>query len=366
METNAPPADPAPGRRARSDILVDLVGIPENPVPPGAVPMRLSTEDGLGLRAARWRPSTPIERGTVCILQGRAEAIEKYFETIGELRRRGFSVVTFDWRGQGRSEREVKNPRKGHVRDFAHYLRDLEAVRAQVLEPFMPRPHFGLAHSMGGAIALFAAQQERLPFDRLVATTPMIDLCMVKAPKATALAARLLTLFGLGRNFVPSGGETSIATNPFSGNRLTSDPRRYARNAAAMAALGDGAIGDPTLAWLDAAYRLMARFVDPRFPREVRVPTLVVAAGADPICATPAIERFAARLKAGHAIVLPGALHEILMERDEIRDLFWAAFDAFVPGTPDRAFGRSAGQKGEGGLVDPAVAGGDDRAAAGG
>ena len=32
-------------------------------------------------------------------------------------------------------------------------------------------------------------------------------------------------------------------------------------------------------------------------------------------------------------LVLPDARHEILSERDAIRDDFWAAFDAFVPGT---------------------------------
>jgi lysophospholipase len=36
--------------------------------------------------------------------------------------------------------------------------------------------------------------------------------------------------------------------------------------------------------------------------------------------------------------VLRGARHEILMESDPIREQFWAAFDAFIPGTPDRSF----------------------------
>ncbi|TXM82325.1 alpha/beta hydrolase, partial [Methylobacterium sp. WL122] len=48
-------------------------------------------------------------------------------------------------------------------------------------------------------------------------------------------------------------------------------------------------------------------------------------------------QRFAARLKAGHILVLPDARHEILSERDAIREDFWAAFDAFVPGSPVRA-----------------------------
>ena len=54
--------------------------------------------------------------------------------------------------------------------DFADYRRDLEAIRDQVLEPYMPEPHFALAHSMGGAIALPSARVRGwLPFARLVA-----------------------------------------------------------------------------------------------------------------------------------------------------------------------------------------------------
>ncbi|EHP90154.1 alpha/beta hydrolase, partial [Methylorubrum extorquens] len=66
--------------------------------------------------------------------------------------------------------------------------------------------------------------------------------------------------------------------------------------------------------------------------RRIRTPCLIVAAGADPVCSTPAVERFAARLKTGHLIVLPGARHEILTECDAVRADFWAAFDAFIPG----------------------------------
>ncbi len=338
---------------------MDLVATPDNPLPRRPTVARVLTEDGLELRSARWRPTGRRERGTVCILQGRAEFIEKYFETIAELRRRGFAVLTFDWRGQGRSGREIRDERKGHVKSFADYGEDLEAIRTQVLEPFMPRPHFGLAHSMGGAVALLQAREGRLPFERLVTTSPMVSLCMIKRPKFTARLAFALRLLGLGGNYIPGGGATSITTKPFAGNRLTTDARRYARNAAVAAALGPGAIGDPTIAGLDAAFRAMKRLSDPRFPLEVRVPTLVVAAGADPVCATPAIERFAARLKVGHAIVLPGARHEILMENDETRRQFWAAFDAFIPGTPDPTY-ASVVEELQGGVMEPAIAGGED------
>ena len=52
------------------------------------------------------------------------------------------------------------------------------------------------------------------------------------------------------------------------------------------------------------------------------------------VVSTPAIGAFALRLRAGSHLVIPGARHELLMEQDRYREQFWAAFDAFVPGTP--------------------------------
>ena len=103
-----------------------LVEIPENPAPLGGRVLALRARDGARLRAALWTP--PGARGTVVVLGGRGEFIEKYFEVIEELLSRGFAVAAMDWRGQGGSERALRNPRKGHVDDFALYLRDVQAL----------------------------------------------------------------------------------------------------------------------------------------------------------------------------------------------------------------------------------------------
>ena len=163
----------------------------------------------------------------------------------------------------------------------------------------------------------------------------------------------------------PNHRDTAIATKPFQGNRLTNDPVRYARNAALSAAARHLSIGDPTVGWVRTAFQLMNRLAAPSAPLEVRVPTLVIAAGRDPVVSTPAIERFAARLKTGSALILPTARHEILMETDAIRAQFWAAFDAFIPGEVLAGAG-SAGEQGESGLMQGPVGGGDDAPAPGG
>jgi lysophospholipase len=353
------------GRKDRSGTAAamainELLGTHDFPVPAGAEVRVARTADGVGLRAAIWSAPAGQVRGTVLVIGGRAEFIERYSEVIVELGARGFAVVAFDWRGQGGSDRLTGHLRKGHVRRFSDYRRDLDVVFREVMTG-LPQPWSVLAHSMGAAVCLEAARRGLLPVRRMVAVAPMISLAMVKRPRLVRAAAFVLNGLMMGKAFVPSGGETPLATRPFLGNRLTSDPHRYARNASLSAARPQLAIGDPTVRWVHEAFRFMRRLGDPATPLDIRLPTLVVAAGADPVVSAPAVERFAARLKTGLALVLPGARHEILHERDDIRKQFWAAFDAFVPGEV-----LSAGQMFERGLMDAPVSRGEDAATLGG
>jgi lysophospholipase len=84
----------------------------------------------------------------------------------------------------------------------------------------------------------------------------------------------------------------------------------------------------------------MAQLRAPSYPARIRQPILIVAAGRDQLVSTAAIENFAIHLRAGSHVIIAGAQHEILMEQDAFRNQFWAAFDAFVPGTP--LFGKLA------------------------
>src|SRR3979490_1652617 len=130
-----------------------LVSIPANPVPEDVVTGTIKTPDGAELRFARWAPPAG-RKGTICVFTGRGEQIEKYFETVRDLRDRGFAVAMIDWRGQGHSSRRLRDPRKGHVRHCSAFQIDLETFVQQVVLPDCPPPHFALAHSMGGAVML--------------------------------------------------------------------------------------------------------------------------------------------------------------------------------------------------------------------
>src|ERR1700741_1230698 len=118
-----------------------LISIPANPVPEDVVSGMLKTRDGVSVRFARWAPP-PGRKGTVCLFPGRAEFIEKYFETVRDLRARGFGVARLDWRGQGFSTRVLGRSRKGYVRSFAEYGIDLDAFVNEVVLPDCPPPYF--------------------------------------------------------------------------------------------------------------------------------------------------------------------------------------------------------------------------------
>jgi lysophospholipase len=322
---------------------MDLIVTPDNPLPPGSNVTAIRAVDGMTLRVVRWHPERQSV-GTIVICQGRAEFIEKYFETAGDLLRRNLTVVAFDWRGQGLSGRELDNSRKGHIDDFSLYERDLDAILDQVLLPFCPKPWFGLGHSMGAAVLLRQARGGRSPFERLVLTAPLIEIFGLRFPGLARTAAKLLDLAGLGSAFIPAGGETAVLTRPFHDNVLTFDPGRYERNNNIVAAAPHLAIGDPTIGWVDAAFAQIDEFADPEYPRRVITPALVFAADNDRVVDGAAVERFSTRLKAGRLVTLPASRHEILAERDDVREQFWAAFDAFIPGTRDEYHALVAAQ----------------------
>ncbi len=311
-----------------------LLDIPENPAPNGAVTGMLTTRDGARVRWARWRTTATRRLGTVCVFQGRGEFIEKYFEVVGDLRRRGFAVATMDWRGQGGSERLRSNPRKSHIGSFAQYDRDLAAFLEHVVLPDCPPPHYALAHSTGATVLLRAATRRPNRFERMVFSAPLISLADHSMPShAARILVEALCWVGLSGTFVPrSGGARPTSAIPFENNPYTSDRNRFERTAAISATAPNLAVGAPTFGWLSAALRAMRGLNEADFPTSVSIPILLVAAGDDRIVSNPAIEQLALQLKAGKHIVLPGARHEILMERDGLREQFWAAFDAFVPG----------------------------------
>ena len=312
--------------------LPDLVTVPGNPAPPGAVVEWLTASDGVRLRTVRWIRAAHESHGTVLLIQGRTEFVEKYFEVVGELLARGFSVVTFDWRGQGLSSRQLPERRKGHVRDFSEFDGDLALVVNRVLNEHGKKPYLALAHSMGGNILLRYLHDFPHEFDRAVLTAPMLAVKTAPFPLwfAKSMAA-IFTGTGSHASFVFNGEKQNPLEEVFETNGVTSDKGRFERCMACLKAEPRLALGAPTFGWLEAAFRSMELVASEEFAQGIETPVLLIGAAQDKLVHPGADLLLIKRIKRGMYVMLQ-AEHEIMMERDEIRRAFWACFDPFVAG----------------------------------
>mgnify|MGYP000185732967 CR=1 FL=1 len=293
----------------------------------------VETPDGFAIRFAVFRTAEHPARGTVFLLQGRNETIEKYFETISDFMRSGFDVTAFDWRGQGRSTRFFSHRDAGYVESFDQYAIDMETVFRRVVLPDCRPPYFVVAHSMGALAALYAAPIMVNRIHRMVLTAPFLGLPVSDVSRWWMHAGlRSLCFLGLGDVYV-AGGPVKRMRRPFESNRVTSDAHRYARNISIPIRFPELALGGPSAAWMNAAMDAIETVGDPDHLAKTVIPTLVFIAGDDRIVSNDAIRVLTDNLRSASVLTIDGAQHEILQERDIFREQFFAAFRAFAPGT---------------------------------
>jgi lysophospholipase len=290
-----------------------------------------TTADGTTIRNALWSPASKNPRGSVVLLGGRKEFLEKYTETAADLNQRGFVVFGFDWRGQGLSSRMLSDRLRGFVRSYDDYVQDLEEFFQRVVQPEAVRPIYLMAHSMGGHVALRYLHRQPAGIDKAVLVAPMLDINTKPFPRWLVQGlVRLGRHIGSGEALVPGSDKRTNFDRPFEGNALTADPRRFAVEKNAVAQNPDLALGGVTFAWLTATFASIANIQRPGFLEEIRVPVLMVAAGTDRVVSVAAQKSACRRLPNCGLLIISEARHEILMETDAIRTRFWEAFDAFI------------------------------------
>ena len=284
------------------------------------------------LRAARFPadPSVP-DRGLCVLLNGQTEFIEKYFEVIDELRTRGFAVATFDWRGQGGSDRLLPDDsRKGYVRDFADYDNDLAAFMEQIALPWShgKRP-IAIAHSMGGHNLLRYLVRHPDAFAKAVLTAPMVAVSFRGyAAGVVALVTAAQNLLGRSGHWVWGMESRDPHQVTFATQIVTSDAARFARTQKILVDQPALRLAGATWGWLKAAMASMRWLT--RQSSRITTPLLIIGAGDDRIVMTQATRAFARQLPNARYLEIPEAGHEILMERDALRDQWWRAVDSFL------------------------------------
>jgi lysophospholipase len=298
---------------------------------------RVTLPDGGYVRTGVWQSGGSAPAGTVLLLTGRNECLEKYAELAAEWSGRGWRTVALDWRGQGGSSRFLPQPQRGYAPDFSVLLDDLDRVLPALLPEGTPRPVVAFAHSMGGHLLLRHALEQAgkpLAFDGIILCAPMLGICAPLPETMALLMVRNKVVSGRGEDYAWGQKDWPAELEPFAGNPFTSDPVRHRVLHDIYMANPELTLGGVTWGWLHAAYRSMRLVMEHPNRSRLTLPVLLLSADADTVVQTSRHRSMGAQLPAATVRHYPGAKHELMMERDSLRNAAWADIDAWLAGLP--------------------------------
>ncbi|NIF24526.1 MULTISPECIES: lysophospholipase L2 [Pantoea] len=279
---------------------------------------------GVGNLTLRYvRFTAPKHKRVILIVPGRIESYVKYPELAYDLFHCGYDVVILDHRGQGRSDRLLEDPHRGHVMEFSHYVDDLETLYLQEIVTGHYQQRYALAHSMGGAIlTLFLARQPQA-FHAAALIAPMFGIAL---PLPTFLATRILD-WAEKRPAMRDAyamGTGRWRANPFGENHLTHSVERYRRNVRFYSDDPALRVGGPTYHWVREGVHAGKSIISQA--EQITTPMLLLQSSEDEVVDNRAQDLFCDLMReAGHPCeggkprVIKGAYHEILFEKDAMR-----------------------------------------------
>jgi len=270
------------------------------------------------------------DRGSVLVINGRGDFIEKQAELLHELGDLGFGYMSFDWRGQGGSGRLLGDAR-GHAEGFAPWLGDLGALVAW-FHSVLPPPYFAIAHSMGGHLLLRHLVDHPGDFTRAVLLAPMVGLSAAPiGPGLARLVAAVTTAFGQGEAYAPGSGPlVRGAPGTLRQRRLTHDLDRYADESWWLDEHPEWALGGVTNGWLRSAFASIDELTARGVPERIATPLLILTAAEEGLVDNVATRRLAARLPDVRVRDFARAGHELVREVDSIRLPVFAAIAEFL------------------------------------
>jgi lysophospholipase len=296
-------------------------------LPTDAVMDEWRAADGFAVRRMTWAPEG-ASRGALLFIGGRGDVIEKYLECYAYWRAAGWTVTSFDWRGQGRSRGDI---RLGNYVTFAGLIDDLDALLADWRAASPEGPHVAVSHSMGAHLLLRTLVDKQPALDAAVLVAPMIGVNSYPMPGWLApQIAELMCLVGWRDKTVWKRDPAHSRLGGTRNRNLTSSAERYADELFWWEDEPEMDIGPPSWGWLRAAYRSAAKtFMRAKLAR-VTVPILFVATEHDRLVSDDAIRDAAAALPDARIEWVNEAAHEILREVDPIRFDALGRIDAFL------------------------------------
>lgn len=124
------------------------------------------SSDGLLLFGQGWKPEDR-PKAVICLIHGLGEYSGRYSHLAAPFTEAGYSLVSFDLRGHGRSA-----GRRGHADAFDILLGDINSLLCEAKRRFPNRPRFLYGHSLGGTLALCYALNEKHKLSGVIASSP--------------------------------------------------------------------------------------------------------------------------------------------------------------------------------------------------
>lgn len=283
-------------------------------------------------------PRDSIPDAVVVCLPGLGEFAEKYFETARTVLDSNMAFWVMDWMGQGGSGRYLPDAQKRHGGPFTEDVADmhyfvLEYIKHSSVHPDRGRiPMVLLAHSMGANIGLRFLSQYPGLFECAAFTAPMIGiktLSGVPAPLA-GLATGVCGALA-GKNYVPGGKGWHVEKHtPEGPHRLSADPVRGSVHNAWCEANPQIKIGDPTFGWLRHAQDSCAALARPTGCAAIETPCLFALAENEHLVDNVKARAVIGSMKNAECVDIPWAHHEILMDVNEVRDVFFERLKKLV------------------------------------
>ncbi|MCJ9428597.1 alpha/beta fold hydrolase [Kordiimonas marina] len=300
--------------------------------PEDAVFNYFKAEDGEQIRFARFPASHVLEpKGTIIFLPGRTEFIEKFLEDVHIWNALGFACAAMDLRGQGMSYRPYPDRDKHYVRTFDTHIEDLKSFFDQKLVNKMPKPFILMGHSAGSHVILRFLAKYPGYAEAAITVAPMVRINAGPLPKFVTYGLPYVARhLGLGAAYIP--GHTAFKEGRWGWRKkLTHDDERFCDEDFFIKEKDRRlAVGGATYKWLWEALKSCDKLNDQGVPESIETPVLMIQAGEDTIVDNKAQAAFAERMPNVKFVVVDGAMHEILKEKDEYRAEVWQAIGDFM------------------------------------
>jgi len=142
------------------------------------------TFDGLSLFGQSWQPKDR-PRAVVCLVHGLGEHRGRYVHVADSLTQAGYTLISFDLRGHGKSE----GPR-GHTPSYEALLQDISSLLEVANKQFPQLPSFLYGHSLGGNLVLNYVLRLQSDLKGVIATDPWLRLAF-EPPRFKIILAQI-------------------------------------------------------------------------------------------------------------------------------------------------------------------------------